>query len=472
LPDAVVGIAAVIASFLTMYVIGARASAGASAAIVSAVLALTLARRAPGSRPSPWLTLGMLATVAVAAAFVGGLLRSNPVVGAGLFVAAIFLSIWLRQFGEQAARVGSLIALPFVVMLVVPIRPNAAGGPLVDLALVIGAALVAEGWTAIARFVAARIGVTSEAADVRASRRDLRPVKRTGPSVSTRMALQMGVALAAAFAIGFAFFREHWGWVVLTAFIVCSGARGRGDAAYKGLLRLGGALAGTAGAAVLAYAAPPGGAATAGVIFGILFLAMWLRERNYAYWAAGITLILALLQHSQNQPTLALLLGRLEGICIGALCAVVATWFVYPIRTEAVVRRRVAEVLAALEELFGEPETPAYERVQKLTVVEDRVAELDDVAPPVELHRRVFARTAEEHPAVWIGLVRELVPHARERASDGSRDGDELTRRAIRHSRRTVGRRLSPEELDAAGDAPITASLRRLRENLGAPSEA
>ena len=32
----------------------------------------------------------------------------------------------------------------------------------------------------------------------------------------------------------------------------------------------------------------------------------------------------------------------------GALCAVAATWFVYPIRTEAVVRRRVADVLAAL----------------------------------------------------------------------------------------------------------------------------
>jgi uncharacterized membrane protein YccC len=38
------------------------------------------------------------------------------------------------------------------------------------------------------------------------------------------MALQMAVALSAAFAAGFLVFPDHWGWCVLTAFIVCSGA--------------------------------------------------------------------------------------------------------------------------------------------------------------------------------------------------------------------------------------------------------
>ena len=52
------------------------------------------------------------------------------------------------------------------------------------------------------------------------------------------MAPQMAAALAAAFTVGHAGFGEHWPWVVLTAFIVHSGNRGRLEVAYKSLLRL------------------------------------------------------------------------------------------------------------------------------------------------------------------------------------------------------------------------------------------
>ena len=468
LPNAIAGFVAVLASFLTAYAIGARFSAGPSVAIVSAVLALTLARR-PSAHTSPWLTLAMLPAVAVAAALVGYLLLSIPILGAIVFVAAIVLSIWLRQFGPRATELGGLIALPFVVILISPVRPNATDGPLVNLALVVCAGLVAFVWVAIVRYLAARIGsppATQSAS--RASRPEPRPVKDGGLSVSARMALQMGVALSAAFTIGLIFFPQHWGWSVLTAFIVCSGARGRGDAAYKGLLRLAGALAGTVAAAAVQHLALPNGVATACAIFAALFLGMWLRERNYAYWAACVTLVLALLQRSDAEPGIALLLGRLEGILIGALCAVAATWFVYPIRTESIVRRRVADVLAALEDLFV-GDVPSEERAHKLAVVEHRAAEMDRVAPPVELHRRIFARTVDEHPAAWIAIVRELLAHARERVAGGRQDDDEAARRAIRHSRRSIGKRLTPQELEAAGDAPVASSLRRLRETLAGP---
>jgi hypothetical protein len=466
LPNAIAGIVAVLASFLTAYAIGARLSAGPDLAVMSAVLALTLARR-PSVDRSPWLTLAMLPAIAVAAALVGYLLLSIPVLGAIAFVAAIVLSVWLRQFGRRAAELGGLIALPFVVILISPVRPNAPGGPVVNLALVVCAGLVAFAWVAIVRYLAARVGLAPAESAPRTSRPEPRPVKDGELSVSARMALQMGVALSAAFAIGLVFFPQHWGWSVLTAFIVCSGARGRGDAAYKGLLRLAGALAGTVAAAAMQHLALPNGVATACAIFAALFLGMWLRERNYAYWAACVTLVLALLQRSDAEPGLALLLGRLEGILIGALCAVAATWFVYPIRTESIVRRRVADVLAALEELFV-GDVSSEERADKLAVVEHRAAEMDRVAPPVELHRRIFARTVDEHPAAWIAIVRELLEHARERVGGGRRDGDEAARRAIRHSRRSIGRHLTPQELEAAGDAPVTASLRRVRETLAA----
>ena len=96
LPNAIAAIVAVLASFLTAYAIGAHFSAGSSVAIMSAVLALTLARPSSANR-SPWLTLVVLPGVAVAAALVGYLLLSIPILGAVAFVAAIVLSVWLRS---------------------------------------------------------------------------------------------------------------------------------------------------------------------------------------------------------------------------------------------------------------------------------------------------------------------------------------------------------------------------------------
>jgi uncharacterized membrane protein YccC len=64
------------------------------------------------------------------------------------------------------------------------------------------------------------------------------------------MAIQLAVALTAAFLLGWLLFPEHAMWVVLTAFLVCSGNRGRGDVVHKSAL---GGDAGRAGAALLAF---------------------------------------------------------------------------------------------------------------------------------------------------------------------------------------------------------------------------
>lgn len=221
------------------------------------------------------------------------------------------------------------------------------------------------------------------------------------------MALQMLVALALAFAIGMTALPQHWSWVVLTAFIVCSGAVGRGDAIYKGLLRLGGAIGGTLLAALISRI-PLHGVSSAAVIFAVLFFGIWLRERNYAYWAACATLIFALLQGSQGVDPLPLFALRLIAILVGALCAIAATWFVFPIRTTHVVRRRVADARDALRAGAG---------VRDLHL---HLAQLDRVAPPVRLHRRVFGEPKDgEHPATLLermqGRLREAIERAKVR---------------------------------------------------------
>ena len=50
------------------------------------------------------------------------------------------------------------------------------------------------------------------------------------------LAIQMAVALAVSFVIGYVYFAERWAWIVLTAFIVGSGNRGRLDVAYKSVV--------------------------------------------------------------------------------------------------------------------------------------------------------------------------------------------------------------------------------------------
>jgi uncharacterized membrane protein YccC len=159
--------------------------------------------------------------------------------------------------------------------------------------------------------------------------------------IHTRMALQMLAALALAFAIGMPLFHDRWSWVVLSAFIVCSGAVGRDDAVRKGVQRVAGAICGTLLSATFVQVAIPGGDyGYAAVVFAVLFIGMWLREWNYACWAACSTMIFALLQGSQGAAPLPLFGERVLCIVIGALCAIASVSFVFPISREALERRR------------------------------------------------------------------------------------------------------------------------------------
>jgi uncharacterized membrane protein YccC len=158
-------------------------------------------------------------------------------------------------------------------------------------------------------------------------------------SAHTRMAAQMFVALALAFIVGMLAFPQHWSWVVLTAFIVCSGAVGHGEAMQKGLLRVVGAIGGTLIAALVSRI-PLTGIESVAIVFIVLFFGIWLRERNYAYWAACATLIFALLQGSAGVNPLPLFAVRVLAIILGAICAVAAVAFVLPFSAEQLARHR------------------------------------------------------------------------------------------------------------------------------------
>ena len=300
--------AAVLATFATALLIERLAHLHTDVVILAVVLAMTLGRREGGrSGRSRVLSLVLLPVVAILAMEVGTLIADHATLGDAAFVVAVSGGIWLRRFGPGYARAGTLLTLPFIALLITPAPSLSQGGSdqRVWTAVI---ALVAVGWVTAAQWADGKVthgrqlanradpaDPTAPAAEPAAPpAATARPAKRRLPA-STRMAAQMAVALAAAFAIGRWFYPDHWSWMVVTAYIVGSGNRGRGDVTYKSLLRIAGAAFGTIAATLVAGQFPAGDKTPIVIIFVVLAVAGWLRSLNYAYWAAGMTAVLALL---------------------------------------------------------------------------------------------------------------------------------------------------------------------------------
>lgn len=406
---AVVSIAAVLASFGIVFTMCRMLGVNASPAILAATLAMSLSRHAEIPTPRKLAAeFIMLPLIALTAGLVGAALRNLPPFGAALFVGGVVLSILLRRYGATARTVGRVVAVPLIAILVVPVHIDGISGRWLPVTLMLAAGLTATMCSAGAAWLAHRIGWTKVDAT-----RPMPASKTSAPAgkslhIAERMALQMLVALGLSFALGMSTFPAHWAWVVLTAFIVCSGTVSRGDAVHKGLLRLGGAVGGATLAAVMAHVATHDPVWNAAVIFIVLFVGIWLRPINYAWWAVCATLIFALLQSPQDQAILSLLGMRIVCIVVGALCGVAAMWFVYPIRTEQIARKRVAEALHALRDAL------AAGQLSDLLVLDHHETELERIAAPIRLHRRlVGSANAQTHPAAWIDRMQELIAQAR-----------------------------------------------------------
>jgi hypothetical protein len=196
------------------------------------------------------------------------------------------------------------------------------------------------------------------------------PSRKLAPS--TRMALQLAVALALGFAIGRHVNSNHWQWPVLTAYIVSSANQGRGDVLYKGIQRGLGAGVGTVAAALLTGTFGIGDHRAVAYIFVVLWFALIVRRASYAYWAGSVTAALALVYGFFGDGGTTVLGQRLEGIGLGAVAGIAAAWLVLPIRTEDVLRRRMGALLEALQNLLvalGEnPSTVGADQVRPVVV--------------------------------------------------------------------------------------------------------
>jgi hypothetical protein len=412
--------------------------------VLAAVLAMTLARnRLVQTWRGRAEAVVLLPFVGLATAGVGYLFVTLPIVGAVAYVAAMFLSIFLRRFGPVWTRVGSLIALPFITLLIAPgagvgITPvGVALLSVVVLVIVVALRLLAELTRFLPKPRKLPATVSPKSADAPARDTTVRPAGGLRPTASTRMAIQMAIALAAAFVIGALVFPEHVTWVVLTAFIVCSGNRGRADVLYKSGLRIVGAAIGTIVASIglvsLVTAHPLlQGPVLVVVLLVILGVGLWLREWTYAAWAVAMTLVITLLQgtaiHVASGTGGERLWIRILAIIVGAACGLAASWFVLPVRSEGVVRRRIADSLTALSDYAAEPNATTD---HDLGVALEK---LDEVAKPWHALERVTGwRKTTRKPGEWMNLVHESAGLIRANPQLG---GD--ARRALGEARRSM----------------------------------
>jgi hypothetical protein len=363
-----------------------------SVVVLAVALALMLGRADQGgheSRLARQLAPVALPFLAVLSAEIGKLMFTHPNVGDALFVVGMTVPIWLRRFGPHVRRAGTLLMAALAGVLVTPAPAVALGAHRPSLWWAALVALVALGWLRIVQAIAERFGIVSRPAHelsavVRAARpgKDV-PWHRRLPA-STRMALQMGVAITAAFACGRAAFgMEHWTWVVLSAYIVGSGNRGRADVTHKALLRIGGAAIGTLLAAALSHAFPAGDDWSIVSLFAVLAVALWLRPVSYAFWAAGMTSALALLYDFYGETGGHLLATRLEGILLGASLAVLSAWLVMPIRNVDAVRRQLSIALSTVASVLASPDAQPEFAAEDLARFRDAAAAADLAGTPL-----------------------------------------------------------------------------------------
>lgn len=489
-------IAAALASFGSALALQAVLQASTALPVLAVVLTLTVGRgQTDAGHRSGLASLVRLPAVAVAAGLVGSVLRAEPPVGAALFVAGLSGAIWLRRFGPPGQQFGRLVTLPLIAVLVAPVPAAAlAGRPAWADAIGAGMVAVFSGiWLAVVQRGGEWIGwltkpaptpvpaVAGQPAGGAAGATARRPPSpRRRPRSSTRLAVQLATALTVAFVVGQWLRTGHWVWVVLTAFIVSSGNRGRGDVVWKGLLRLAGAATGTLAAALVGPAFAPGDRAAVVAIFALLLLATWLRAINYAFWAAGITAVLAILYDYYGEGGPNLLADRLGGILLGALIAVAAAWFVLPVRTGDVARLRCSDALAALSDLLAALQTDWRAAAASGVRFHSALRQLEQIAPPLRayrwLHRTRPAHLADAVDALAscaapVGTLLDSDPDSLADPPFPRRLG--ALRKAVGAARRAIAGRAEPAAIGdspTANETPATADARPAMAALAAIS--
>src|ERR1700733_7479163 len=180
-----------------------------------------------------------------------------------------------------------------------------------------------------------------------------RHLRRAAVPPLVRNAIQVGVAVGAAIALGDLLSGQRFYWAVIGAFVVFQGTSNAEEQIGKALSRIAGTLAGiVVGSGLVDLIGMHAGWMIVIILVSVL-LGLYLQRASYAFLVIGVTVMVSQLYEEFGDFSSALLIQRLEETAVGAAVAAAVVLAVLPLHASRVARVALRGYLAAMASLLG-----------------------------------------------------------------------------------------------------------------------
>ena len=179
--------------------------------------------------------------------------------------------------------------------------------------------------------------------------------RRWSPSrlrLTTRQAIQAGVAAGLSIILGELISPQRYYWAVIASFIAFTGTATSGETIRKSVSRIAGTIAGLIAAVALANLTAASTGLTVVILGGSIFLAFYLQAVSYTAMTFFITLMLGQLYTLLHTFSDQLLVVRLEETAVGAVVGLTVSLVILPASTRATLRVARRAFLLSLAHLL------------------------------------------------------------------------------------------------------------------------
>ena len=177
--------------------------------------------------------------------------------------------------------------------------------------------------------------------------------RRVAVAPYVRTAIQVGVAVGAAIALGDLLSGQRFYWAAIGAFVVFQGTSNTEEQISKALSRIVGTLVGiVVGSRLVDLMGLHAAAWVIVIILASVLLGLYLQRADYAFLVIGTTVMVSQLYTELGDFSTALLVQRFEETAIGAAVAAAVVLVVLPLHASRVARVAMRGYLAAMASLL------------------------------------------------------------------------------------------------------------------------
>jgi uncharacterized membrane protein YccC len=176
---------------------------------------------------------------------------------------------------------------------------------------------------------------------------------RIAMTVSTRVAVQLCVALTLAIVLADLISPEHVSWAVVAVYVTFLGSANDREQSTKALFRIAGTLLGVVMGDLIAHTTEARSLPALIVVVLAAFFMIYFARINYGLVVFAATIGVAQFYEQAGELNTTLLASRVEETALGAACAILVGLCIVPLRTRHTAGLAVAGYLRALAEVLG-----------------------------------------------------------------------------------------------------------------------